>query len=126
MSIAKTVLFGWDRDFSRLISIEILVPNIYLFTFLLQNWLQNGQKVWEIQIFVLKIQKSSKSLDNISIYLDKISITFKYLENLDLSRKSRFVSTISIKISTHLNLDWKVSILKISTEIKKSWSWHEG
>jgi hypothetical protein len=37
--------------------IEILVPNIYLFTFLLQNWLQNGQKEWEIQIFVLKIQK---------------------------------------------------------------------
>ncbi len=92
-----------------------------------------GKKCGKFKFFFWKSKKSSKSLDNISIYLDKIliyldkisitfdkiSITFKYLEYLDLSRKSRFVSTISIKISTHLNLDWKVSILKILTEIKK-------
>ncbi len=48
--------------------------------------------MWELKIFVLKIQKSSKSLDNILIYLDKISITFKYLDkNLDTS-KSRLKS----------------------------------
>jgi hypothetical protein len=52
---------------------------------------------------------TSKSLDNVEImsrYLDK-------------SRQSQFVSTISINISTKINLNWKVSILKISTEKKK-------
>jgi len=43
-----------DRDFSS---------QHFLFTFLLQNGLQNWQKVWEIQIFVSKMQKSSKSVD---------------------------------------------------------------
>ncbi len=36
---------------------------------------------------------------------------------LDLSRRSQFFSTISINISTKINLDQKISILKISTEI---------
>jgi hypothetical protein len=73
----------------------------------------------KIQNISIKTKKVSIYLDKILIYLEKILITFKYLKNLDLSQKSRFVSTISIKISTHLNLDWKVSILKISTQIKK-------
>ncbi len=66
-----------------------------------------------------KIQNISIEAKKVSIYLKKILITFKYLENLDLSWKSRFFSTISIKILTHLNLDWKVLILKISNKIKK-------
>ena len=65
-----------------------------------------------------KIQNISIETKKVSIYLKKISITFKYLENLDLSQKSQFISTISIKISTQPSLDWKVSILKISTEKK--------
>ena len=75
----------------------------------------------KIQNISIETKKVSIYLDKISIYLEKISISFKYLENLDLSRKSRFISTIStisIKISTQPSLDWKVSILKISTEIK--------
>ncbi len=42
------------------------------------------------------------------------------------SRQSWRVSTISKKILTRQSLDWKVSILKILTEKKKSWSWHDG
>jgi len=79
-------------------------------------------KIQNISIKTKKVSiyldKVSIYLDKISIYLKKISITFKYLENLDLSWKSRFILTISIKISTQPSLDWKVSILKISTEIK--------
>jgi hypothetical protein len=37
--------------------------------------------------------------------------------NLDKSRQSRQISTISTKISTRQSLDWKVSILKISISI---------
>ena len=87
--------------------IEILVPNIYLFTLLLQNWLQNGQKVWEIQIFVLKMQKKFKK-------------SRQKLKNLEESQQSQFISTISIKISTQINLDPKVSILKILTKKKNN------
>jgi len=68
------------------ISIEILVPNLICLHFVLQNWLQNGQKVREIQFFFKKSRQISIYLDKISIYLDKISIIYKYLE------KSRFVS----------------------------------
>ena len=46
----------------------------------------------------METKKVSIYLDKISIYLEKILITFKYLENLNLSRKSRLVLTISIKI----------------------------
>jgi hypothetical protein len=66
---------------------------------------------------MFKIQNISIKTKKVSIYLDKISITYKYLE------KSRFVSKVSIslddldKISTQPSLDWKVSILKISTKI---------
>jgi hypothetical protein len=55
-----------DRDFS---SIPICLH------FVLQNWLQNGQKVWEIQIFFKKSrQKSRLSRKSmvISIYLDSL------------------------------------------------------
>ncbi len=72
----------------------------------------------KIQNISIETKKVSIYYNKISIYLEKMSITFKYLEYLDLSWKSRFVSTISIKILTQPSLDWKVSILKISTEIK--------
>ena len=61
---------------------------------------------------------SRQNLDLSRQNLDYLQISRKISFCLDLSRKSRLVSTISIKISTHLYLDWKVSILKISTEIK--------
>ena len=72
----------------------------------------------KIQNISVETKKVSIYLDKISIYLEKISITFKYLE------KSQFVSICleSLddldKILTQPSLDWKVSILKISTEIK--------
>ncbi len=54
-----------------------------------------------------KFKFFSKSLDKISIYLDKISITYKYLE------KSRFVSNVSIYLdSLDKNLDTAKSRLK--------------
>ena len=56
----------------------------------------------------------------------KISIILKKHSYLDLSRWSRLVLTISIKILTQPSLNWKVSILKISMEKKKSWSRHDG
>ncbi len=66
----------------------------------------------EIQNISIETKKVSIYLDKILIYLDKISITYKYLEKsrfvsicLDLSRRSRFVSTISINISTKINLN---------------------
>jgi hypothetical protein len=87
MSLAKTVLFGQDRDLSRLVEIFVIISDFcgfldffldldreimdfykyldrdfsshpYLFTFCASKWasngLQNGQKVWEIQIFFKK------------------------------------------------------------------------
>jgi hypothetical protein len=79
------------------ISIEILVPNLICLHFVLQNWLQNGQKEREIQFFFKKFWQ-------ISIYLDKISIC------LDLSR---FVSKVSISLDDlDKNLDTSLSRLK--------------
>jgi hypothetical protein len=60
------------------ILIEILVPNPICLHFVLQTWLQNGQKVWEIQIF-------SKSPD-------------KNLDDLEKSWESQFISMISISL----------------------------
>ena len=57
----------------------------FLFTFMLLNWLQNGQKVWENQIFVSKMQKSSKSLDK----------NWEISKSLDKSWKSWLVSKVS-------------------------------
>jgi hypothetical protein len=70
-----------------------------------------------------KIQNISIETKKVSIYLDKIStksrLPTNISKNLDLSWQSRFVSTISINISTKINLNQKISILKISTEKKK-------
>jgi hypothetical protein len=69
-----------------------------------------------VEIFEPEVSKKSwKSLD----YVEKSRKFSINLESLDLSRRSRFVSTISINISTKINLDRKISILKISTEKKK-------
>ena len=64
---------------------------------------------------------TSKSLDNVEImsrYLDKSRFVSICLDKSRKSRQSWFISTVSTKISTQPSLDWKVSILKISTEIK--------
>jgi hypothetical protein len=66
--------------------------------------------------------KWAKSVGNSNIFekvLTKILIISKNHGYLDLSRWSRLVSTISIKISMQPSLDWKVSKLKILTEKKK-------
>ena len=69
-----------------------------------------------VEIFEPEVSKKSwKSLD----YVKKSQKFLINLESLDLSRRSQFVSTISINISTKINLDQKISILKISTEKKK-------
>jgi hypothetical protein len=73
----------------------------FLFTFLLQN----GQKVWEIQIFVLKMQKKfqkswqkSRNLEK-SQQISKILISLENLnKNLDPA-KSRF-KRLNLKILT--------------------------
>jgi hypothetical protein len=44
----------------------------------------------------------------------------KGLDNVEISQK------ILTKISMCQSLNWKVSILKISTKKKKRWSWHDG
>ncbi len=59
-----------------------------------------------VEIFEPEVLKKSRLCREISKILDK-------------SRQSRFVSTISINISTKINLDRKISILKISTEKKE-------
>ena len=69
-----------------------------------------------VQIFEPEVSKKSwKSLD----YVEKSWKVSINLKSLDKSRQSRFVSTISINILTKINLDRKISILKISTEKKK-------
>jgi len=69
-----------------------------------------------VKIFEREVSKKSwKSLD----YVEKSWKFLINLESLDKSRQSRFVSTIWINISTKINLDQKILILKISTEKKK-------
>ncbi len=62
-------------------------------------------------------------IQNISINVKKSWQFWKSFDNLDKSWQSRLISTISIKIWMQPSLDWKILILKISTEKKKSWSW---
>jgi hypothetical protein len=69
-----------------------------------------------VEIFEPEVSKKSwKSLN----YVEKSWKFSINLDSLDKSRQSRFVSTISINISTKINLDRKILILKISTEKKK-------
>jgi len=58
----------------------------------------------------------------VSTNLEKSQQISKSLDKSQKSWQSRFVLTISINNSTKINLDWKISILKILTEKKKSWS----
>ena len=60
-----------------------------------------------------QISTASRQISTGSRQISKISTC------LDKSWQSRRVSTISTKISTRQSLDWKISILKISTEKKK-------
>ncbi len=67
-----------------------------------------------VEIFEPEVSKKSwKSLNYVK-KSQKFSIN---LESLDLSRRSWFVSTISINISTKINLDQKISILKIKVDL---------
>ncbi len=79
------------------------------------------EKCVDFCIFSLRFLNPSRlKASTISRFLDKSRL------RLDKSQKSRQkswrVSTILTKISTRQSLDWKISILKISTEKKKSWS----
>jgi hypothetical protein len=66
-----------------------------------------------VEIFEPEVSKKSwKSLD----YVEKSWKFSINLDSLDKSRQSRFVSTISINISTKINLDRE----------KKNWSRHDG
>ncbi len=58
-------------------------------------------------------------IQNILISVKKSQQFWKSLDNLDKSRQSRLILTISIKISMQPSLDWKILILKILTEKKK-------
>ncbi len=51
----------------------------------------------------------------------KVLIRSRYLDKSQKSRQISIILTVSMKILTQPSLDWKVSILKISTK-KKSWS----
>ncbi len=69
-----------------------------------------------VEIFEPEVSKKSwKRLD----YVEKSQKFSINLKRLDKSRESGFVLTISINISTKINLDQKISILKISTKKKK-------
>ena len=74
--------------------------------------------------FLVEISQSVETLglDNVKISRQISTASRQILKIstcLDKSRQSRRVSTISTKISTRQSLDWKISILKISTEKKK-------
>ncbi len=73
--------------------------------------------------------KWAKSVGN-SNFFQKVSTKILFISKkhgyLDLSRWSQLVLTILIKISTQPSLDWKVSILKVSTKEKIFWSWRDG
>ena len=69
-------------------------------------------------LFVIFVDFSGENSIFFEKVLTKILIISKNHCYLNLSWWYWLVSTISIKISTQPSLDWKVSILKISTEIK--------
>ncbi len=54
---------------------------------------------WWVSIMLRYLNKSQK-----------VSTNVKNLNSLNLSRQSRFISTISINISTKINLNWKILI----------------
>jgi hypothetical protein len=67
-------------------------------------------------------QDFSTNLDCVLTNLENLDASRQILTistRLDKSLQSRRVSTILTKISTRQSLDWKISILKISTEKKK-------
>ncbi len=78
--------------------------------------------------FLVEISQSVKTFHHFQT--QKASTMSRFLDKswqcLNKSWQSRHVSTISTKILTRQSLDWKISILKIWTKIKKSWSLHEG
>ena len=78
----------------------------------------------EVRGFLYFLVEISQSVETLG--LDNVEISrqiSKILTRLNKSRQSRRVSTNLTKISTRQSLDWKISILKISTEKKKVWSW---
>ena len=89
-----------DRDFSS---------QPYLFTFcaskLASKWAKSAGNSNFFQKVSTNLDLSRQNLDLSRQNLDYLQISRKISFCLDLSRKSRLVSTISIKISTHLYLD---------------------
>ena len=135
MRSAKTLFFSRDRDFSRLIEIFVIISDFCGF---LDFFLDLDQEIMDFYKYLDRdfssqpylftfcasrlASKWATSVGNSIFFqkvLTKILIISKKHGYLDLSRLSRFVSTILIKISTQVNLNWIVSILKILTEIKK-------
>ncbi len=97
-NLSRHDIFGKSRQF---------------FSISIESWSMLSRFSIEISQFVEISEpevsnKSWKSLD----YVEKSRKFSTNLESLDLSRRSRFVSTISINISTKINLDRKISILK--------------
>jgi hypothetical protein len=66
-------------DFYKYLDLDFSSQH-FLFTFLLENWLLNGQKVWEIQIFVSKMQKQ---VIKVCTKIEKSQKVLTNLENLD-------------------------------------------
>ena len=129
-------------DFLRLFETFVIICN---FSGFVNIFLDLNQEIMDFykyldrdfssQLFLFTFRGSilasiwAKSVGNSNFFqkiLTKISIISKSHGYLNLSRWSRLVSTISIKISMQPSLDWKVSILIISTEQKKKFgkSWH--
>ena len=71
---------------------------------MLQNWLQNGQKVWEIQIFL-------KSLDKNLDYLEKAWLSQFILISLDDLDKNLDTAKSRLKSLDFKNLDREKKIL---------------
>jgi hypothetical protein len=133
-----SVLLDWDLDLLRLIKIFVIVSVfhgflnffldlnqeiVYFYKYL--DWDFSSQPYTYVYILFFKIGfKMGKKWGKLKFFsksLDKneILIILKNHGFLDLSRWSWLVSTISIKILTKINFDWKILILKILTMKKK-------
>jgi hypothetical protein len=97
--------FGVSRQFVS-ISIEKCVD----FCIFLSRFLNLSR------LFIIFRLKRPQQCQDFSTNLDCV------LTNLVNPNASLQISTILTKISTSQSLNWKISILKISTEKKKSWS----
>ena len=126
MSLAKTVLFGWDQDLSRLVKTCQDFCDYKWFLWISQffsrsrprhnGFLQISRWDFSSQPYLFTFcasklaSKWAKSVGNSNFFFKK---------SKQKSWLSQKIMAISIKILTQPSLDRKVSILKISTEKKK-------